>query len=217
MQVQQTRRKYSELTRYLNEYKIIITNNELDYYLIRRDNNFAIPFLVGDYDIDPKCMKFLTKGRVKEDNTPVYLIFAPPYARKPSMVDYLYLERREVYSRKIYDVLKDKGIKGLQLVPAIVKDNKGEEYIDYWIANIHQRYSFFDSEKTGRSRPDSWGLITKIALDEKKVLEIPLEDRLVFVSAENTAYVLYHKSIVDLIMSVNPQGPVFVSLEDWRG
>lgn len=52
--------------------------------------------LVGDYEVDPDCMKFIIRRQKKEDIGTVYLVFAPPIPRKPTMIDYLYFKCREV-------------------------------------------------------------------------------------------------------------------------
>jgi hypothetical protein len=43
--------------------------------------------------------------------------------------------------------------------------------------------------------------------------KIPLEERLVYVAKENPAFIVYHKSIVDIIMSVEPEGIRFERIE----
>ncbi|GHU05913.1 hypothetical protein FACS1894158_10450 [Betaproteobacteria bacterium] len=193
--------------------------NEFDYYMVESDNSFTSPLLGFDYDVDPDGEDFIIDMEKAEDDKISYLCYATPVPRKPVMVDYHDLDGREVFSKKVYDVLKTKDIKGLQWVPAVIEGKKGEVYTDYWIANIYQEYAFLDpkkSEREGEIDEDGrWDMIDSMVLDRDLMSKIPLEERLVFVSRENAAYVLYHKSIVDLIMSVNPQGIVFVPIEKW--
>jgi len=40
--------------------------------------------------------------------------------------------------------------------------------------------------------------------------------KLIYKSKESGAYNFYHKSIVNAIMSVNPTGVKFISVEDWE-
>ncbi|GHU98991.1 hypothetical protein FACS1894159_02310 [Bacteroidia bacterium] len=54
-----------------------------------------------------------------------------------------------------------------------------------------------------------------MVISQELMSQVPLEERLMYVSKESGADVFYHKSIVDLIMSVNPQGIVFVPIEKW--
>jgi hypothetical protein len=37
----------------------------------------------------------------------------------------------------------------------------------------------------------------------------------VYVSKEACKFILYHKSVVDIIMAVNPEGIVFTPVEEW--
>ena len=192
--------------------------NNLDYYLIGNDGAYQSPSLMRDNDRDAVGLKYLRQGIKVEDNHITYLTFNPPYPKKPDMVDYHFCECRAAFSKKIYDALKTTEIKGLQLVPCIIHSNKGVEYNDYWVANILQKYIFLDTDKTeGVIDEDDgeWIGIDKMVLNEEKVLQVPLEERLLFVVKEFSGYVLYHKTVVDLIMSVNPTGLKFIHINDW--
>ena len=196
-----------------------MNTNEFEYYLIESDNNFMSPLLMNDDKIDDSGTAFLDDMEPVDENTVIHLTFNPPIPKKPQMTDYLWLESRAVFSKKVYDVLKDANIKDFQLVPAIIKGKKGEEYSDYWIANIYREFAFLDKDKSKYDCIDSYGTwdgIESMVLNEELVSKSPLEERLMFVSEENCAYVFYHKFIVDLIMSVNPTGIVFVPVEKWN-
>jgi hypothetical protein len=60
-----------------------------------------------------------------------------------------------------------------------------------------------------------WKGLKKIVFDKEKLATVPLEERLVFVAKENCAFIFYHKSVVDIIMSANPEGIVFTPVEEW--
>jgi hypothetical protein len=81
--------------------------------------------------------------------------------------------------------------------------------------------AFFDEEKTEydyiSEMTGAWQDIEKIVLDKEKLAAVPLEDRLVFVAKEDPAFILYHKSVVDIIMAANPEGVVFTPVEEWKG
>jgi len=53
-------------------------------------------------------------------------------------------------------------------------------------------------------------------IDRELMAKVPLEERLIYVGKESSAYVYYHKSIVDLIMSTNPTGVKFISVGEWE-
>lgn len=193
--------------------------NTFDYYLIESDGAFDSPLLVNDDDTNPGGTMFLRRQKKVETETPVYLVYNPPIPQKPQMTDYLWLTNRAVFSQKIHDVLQHVPIKDFQLVPAVIKGKKDEEYTGYWIANIYREFAFLDKNAsiydsvTSKGR---WSGIDKMVIDKELMSEVPLEDRLMYVGKESSAYVFYHKSIVDIIMSVNPTGVVFVPVEQWR-
>ena len=192
---------------------------EFDYYLIEKDGLYQAPSLMVDDDNDMNGLMYLYKGRKVENSHISHLTFRPPYPKKPQMVDYHFCECRAVFSNKICDVLKTKEIRNLQLVPAIIRDRKKVEYSNYYIANICQEYAFLDPDKSDRkgsiNERGRWGMINSMVLNENAVLAVPMDERLIFVTRESSAYVLYHKTIVDLIMSVNPVGLKFIPINEW--
>ena len=197
-----------------------MSTNEFEYYLVKSDNNFMSPLLMNDDNVDSEGTDFLDDVEPIDENVVAHLTFNPPIPAKPDMTDYLWLQCREVFSKKIYDILKDIEIKDFQLVPAIIRGKKGEEYTDYWIANIYREFAFLDKDKSKYSSIDEdtgcWSMIKSMVIDKELMAEVPLEERLIYISKESSAYVYYHKSIVDLIMSVNPTGIIFVPVDKWR-
>ena len=137
-----------------------------------------------------------------------------------TMPDYLYCRMvGTVFSEKIYNVLKDFDIKDFQLVPAVIKGKKGEEYTGYYAANVYREYAFLDKEKSEYDRIDSdgrWDDIEKMVLDEAEMAKVPLAERLVFRSREWGTQTFWHKSIVDAIMAVEPTGIRFRPGPEWE-
>jgi hypothetical protein len=193
-------------------------SNEFEYYLIEGDNKFMSPLLMNDDKINSDGTMFLQRMGKVAPETVVHLVFNPPIPPKPDMTDYLWLQTRAVFSKKIYDVLKNIDIKDFQLVPAIIKDPKGKEYSEYWIANIYREFAFLDEAKSefmSKNSKGRWSMIRKMVINEDEMAKVPLAERLIYVSKESSAYVFYHKSIVDAIMSVNPTGVKFIPVAEW--
>jgi len=197
-----------------------MNTNEFDYYLIERDNKFMSPLLINDDEINSGGTMFLRRFQRVDEKTTVHLVFNPPIPAKPEMTDYLWLQCRAVFSKKICDVLKDVEIKDFQLVPTIIKGKNGEEYSDYWIAGIYRDFAFLDKDESEYSSIDEdtgcWSMIESMVIDKELMAKVPLAERLIYVGKESSAYVYYHKSIVDLIMSTNPTGVKFISVEEWE-
>ena len=195
-------------------------NNEFEYYILERDDTPNAPLLDVDNDIDSMGTSFLYCNEMINVENPVYISFATPIPPKPKMVDFHLLGASfSVFSKRIYSELSKHIIKGLQLVPAIITNKQGEEYNDYWISNVYQTLAVFDQENTKYKRKSKltgdWLDIEKIHLDKEILSRIPLEDRLVFVSEENGSFILFHKFVVDIIMSVKPEGILPVLVEEW--
>jgi hypothetical protein len=199
--------------------KECIMANDFDYYLIERDNNCMSPLLMNDDKINSGGTMFLRNMKSIDTKTVVHLVFNPPIPPKPDMADYLFLQTRAVFSKKIYDVLKNIDIKDFQLIPAVIKNPEGKEYTDYWIANIYREFAFLDKDKSKFSRIDSsgcWKMIKSMVINEEEMSKVPLKERLMYISKESSAYIFCHKSIVDAIMAINPTGIKFTKVVDWR-
>jgi hypothetical protein len=193
---------------------------EFDYYFIGSTYPDNVPLLTVDDEIDAGNIAFLSRSTMVPSNYVARVRFGAPIPAKPRLADYFSLDGGDsVFSKKIYDALKNHSIKGLQLVPTIIKGKKDEEYKDFWIANIYQQIYSFDKEKTEYDGVDdftnTWEDIEKVVLSKKLLSKIPLEERLVYVAKEHPAFVVYHKSIVDIIMSVDPEGICFTPVEEW--
>jgi hypothetical protein len=191
--------------------------NELDYYFIGRAAVADAPLLRNDDDTNLGGCKFLGKKKKVDIENPVYLCFNSPIPPKPRMVDYHSLPYT-VFSKKIYDVLAPMNIEGIQFVPAIVNGANGEQYDNYWLLHSYDRLECFDKEKSVYEIDDfteCWDDIEKLYLDKEVLAQIPLSKRLVFITKETSRFELYHKSIVDAIMAVNPEGVQFLPIEGW--
>lgn len=190
--------------------------HEFEYYLIDSDDTPSVPLLMADKNQSTRIL--LDRKPVEPLNTPMKLCFNPPIPRNPRMVDFHELPS-SVFSRKIKDVLQPLNIYGLQLLPATIRGKNDEYYEDYWVAYIYNRITCLDMKNSEYSVYEDDGkvnFITRFFLDAKKLMEIPLEKRLVFMLAEDISKRIYHKSLVDAIMAVNPKGVAFTPIEGWH-
>ena len=191
-----------------------------DYYFIRSTYPNNVPLLVNDDKSDSQGVRLLSHYKPIAADIVAHVAFGPPVPPKPQLADAMSLRGTcNVFSKKIYDVLSRHTVKGLQLVPAVIRGKNDEEFDDFWIANIYQKMAFFDEKETVYTKisgfTGTWEGIKKIVLDKERLLSVPLEDRLVFVAKEKAKFVLYHKSVVDIIMLANPEGVCFTPVEEW--
>ena len=195
--------------------------NDFDYYLIDNICFGDVPLLVNNDEYDSFGIGVLSQNRMMSSDFVAHIAFGPPVPPKPRLSDAMSLRGDCcVFSRKIYDVLCKHNIKGLQLVPTIIKDKKGKTFDNYWITNIYQELAFFDEEKSEYGRiskiTGAWKDVKKIVLNKELLEKTPVEERLVFVSKENPAFIIYHKRVVDIILSANAEGVIFTPVEEWK-
>ena len=197
-------------------------SDDFKYYLIYDVPVGRTPMLSYDenYGSESEITGFLWDLETVADDHVIPLEFLQRWKKVDMDTDCLDLDGWNVFSRKIKDALdKHMPIKYLQLVEASIMEGK---YPGFYVANVHQRLRTFD-EKLCKFDEDvcaegevNWEEITKIALDEELLSGIPLEERLVYVSEENVQFILYHKSVVDIIKSVYPVGAAFIPVEEWH-
>jgi len=194
--------------------------NESEYYLILPDQlDEPIPDIVNDYDVDEDGIRFLYRKEKVAANHVVFLTFDDDEPELLMDTDYLEMETFGLFSQKVRDVLEANLPEGvLQLVTSVITEN-GVEYKGFSIIHARNELFSFDEKLSVYSSIDEedgdWTGIKKIALDKEKLSAIPLENRLVYVSKEHCMYTLYHKSVIDIIKSVNPIGMRFVPVEEW--
>ncbi len=192
-------------------------NDNFEYYLIGSDNTPSVPSLKqGEGTMS--LMFLIRETPIELPVEPLELSFRKPIPKKPCMVDFHSLPD-SVLSKKIADVLQSMNIEGLQLVPATVVGNDGNEYENYYIAHIYKHIACMDMKHSKYTISPLDGDVTDIRmffLDKEILTEIPLEKRLVFLLKEDIAKRIYHKSVVDAIMAVNPVGIRFYPVKEWH-
>ena len=181
-----------------------------DYYILVRSNNDNYPLLEWDQNSG-----MFRKWKPVTISDPINLRLGEPVPANPEMVDYHSLPK-PVVSEKIKNILDPMEIYGIQPLPAKVKVNNDE--LDYWFVHIFNKIACLDMAKSIYKTTKNSGRvidITHLVLNEDVLEEIPLENRLVFVLSEYTAVYLYHETVKDAIMSVNPVGLRFFRVDEW--
>ena len=177
-------------------------DNEFDYFVIESENGGdEIYPLIDIVEMDD------------EDNPSLMSIeIGEPFLKNPIMADCL--EGSEwFFSKKIYDIINDLKIDYIKLIETkwIGKYKNIDE--KYWCLSIENRIEAMDKEKSVYKKPQRTYKIQKFILDKTSLEKIPLEKRLIFVLQEEPASIVFHKSVTDLIMALNPTGLQFTPIE----
>ena len=147
---------------------------------------------------------------------PVELILGEPIPGKPVMIDYHSMGGIDLISDKVKNVLEPMDIDGIQLVPAQV-DVNGTFY-DYWVIHVYKRIECLDRDFCNLlidEDDDEILSIRKIALDKDELGEYNESKRMVFRIEEYSGMTLFHEKVVDVIMSVEPDGFRFIDVDEW--
>ena len=180
--------------------------SEFKYYIMKRKSDQAYPLLriTGrDY----------SEGR---QIRLVYLEFNSPIPRKPVMADFL-SGSETIVSKRIADAMQQLNMDGVQFIPTKLTDTKGNVTEDYvCIVVDNNTYEALDKEESDYIKGKYSYDIEKIVLDREMLGEIPLSKRLGFRLKEAPGYSLYHQSVVDVIMALEPTGVYFQNIEDYE-
>lgn len=186
-------------------------DNLFEYYIVLWSDDDDIPRLVENDD----CPEYLYAAKPIEKPELMQFDLGDPIPRKPKMTDYL-TSPKPVVSKKIYDVLEPMKIEGIQLLPAIIHGKDEHIFDNYWAVHIYNIIKCVDTKlskcKIGNARLSK---VEKIVLDKNILNQIPLNKRLIFRLKEDTSYELFHVSIMNAIMKVNPTGIRFIKIEEW--
>ena len=148
---------------------------------------------------------------LEEDDDLWELELSSPVPRKPVMADFL-SGAKDVFDKRIADVMQSMNMEGVQFFPAEIDDTKGNIHDNYVCVIVDDNtYELADKE---RSVSTSDG--KKMIIDREKLSEIPLNKRLGMRLREAPGYYLYHQSVVDAIMALEPTGMYFQDIEDYE-
>ena len=144
----------------------------------------------------------------------IKLRLGAPVPTHPIMVDYHSLPE-PVVGERIKNVLEPLHIGGTQLIPARIP--VGDEVYDYRLLHVFNRIVCVDKEQSNCTYSRSGRMIDikHLALDEDILGDLPLERRLIFVLAESTSTYLFHQSIKDAVMAIEPKGVQFFRADQW--
>ena len=136
-----------------------------------------------------------------------YLSFCKPTPRNPQFADYHLLnENAPAISERLKNVLESLNLKGMQFLPAVIRDKSSMEHSGYYIIHVVNEIQCMDKEKSewkpSEMKPGKAKHIEKLVLDNEVLDKIPLEERLVFAVWENSLKVCYHYSVVEKLCLV---------------
>ena len=150
-------------------------------------------------------------------NPPVVnLYLQAPVPRKLPYADLLTCPAL-IFSEKLSTLISSFKISGIQLIPAQLL-KAAEPYtgtnVKYSVLHAYSCIKCINEEESDADISMGIMDVKKLVLDKKALEEIPLEERLLFTLEEDSTYQMFHKSIVDKILEVDPVNVRFVRLED---
>ncbi|TQF12001.1 hypothetical protein FJV41_31230 [Myxococcus llanfairpwllgwyngyllgogerychwyrndrobwllllantysiliogogogochensis] len=183
-----------------------------DYCVVTRAGSDRFPLLEWDED----GSRFY-RGEPVVVTAPIKLRLGHPVPHNPVMADYHSLPR-PVVAPRVKDVLEPLNLRGVQLVPADVLV-QGEDVRRYWLLHVYQRIACVDRRhsllRIDEDDGDILG-IQRLVLDGAALEAVPEESRLVFRLAESPSVHLFHRTVVDAVLALRPEGLRFIPTARWN-
>ena len=188
-----------------------------EYFFIRRKGiNYPLIDYINWPDSDIDFLKDIyNEGKI------IPFKYGDPIPDKPELGDLHGCGYKLIISNRLKEQLETMNLKKVQFIPATIQ-NQAEEIVDgYYIIHVHHFIQAMDKNnsdwKKDRKNPDRAVRINKIVLDNNYLEEIPLEDRLVFALKEHPLTTVYHRSVVEKMLTLQPTGVGVYCLADWDG
>lgn len=178
--------------------------NDEYFYLRRIGERYPLIDYIGyDTELYKRMALDITEKRMVR--------FGDPVPHKPLLGDLHSLKvHAPVISERLKNVLEGLNLRDMQFLPAIIRDNRDDEHEGFFIIHIYNLVRCMDKEKS-KWRPSPWNEgdaigVDKLVLDNEVLDAIPLEERLVFRLGELDTHALYHQSVIEKILEIEPKG-----------
>lgn len=153
-----------------------------------------------------------------ELNLPLKIVFAQPYPKTYETPDLWMLTAQFAGSEKLKNIFERLNIYGAQFVPIEIESNKGEIITGQYAIHFWNRIPAIDKDNYDGEAPDGFGdiiILNKFSLDEKVLSAISIEQRQVFILAENPTKILIHKNTHDQLIKEGLVGCRFFRVDEW--
>ncbi len=181
-----------------------------DYFMIEEVPRAPIP-MIGEDDIP-------ARGPV--DATHVYqYVLCKPIPKNYILGDYCQ-SMTPILSKRVIDVIRSFDPADTQYLKLVLNHPKGKQHEDHMILYVHAMLEKIidirNSDVDYDPRDDFVTDLRSFRLDKKALSAFPEASRLVFVPRQAPASTLFHKSVVDAIMALEPSPTIrFVPVSQW--
>lgn len=209
---------------YENEYYLLCPSDIKKYPLIYEDCRR----LTCSYDKYkkcedvPDCPAYFVKKEKVENPAPFVLDFMKDFSK----IDVLYADcymafslfkSSFVVSPKLYGILQEMGIYGIQFIPVTLLENNAVKYTDFQYVHTYNYLSVL-SAKNSRCQEINGKRVSNnllsIKFNNRKLGKINLENRLIFRFPMERSYFIFHVSVAEKIIAANPVGIRFIKISD---
>ena len=170
----------------------------------------------------PDCPAYFHRKEKIENPQPFIMDFYTAFTEKKVIYADCYMAQSLsrssfVVSPKLYAILHGLNIEGIQFIPVILMEDSKIKYADFMYVHTHNFLSVLSAKKSRFQvfqRALSRNNLLRIRFSSKKLGNINLENRLIFRLPLLRSYFIFHISVVEKILSVDPVGFQFIKIRD---
>lgn len=189
--------------------------NEEYFYLKSIGENYPNLQYEGGQDSFETSDEFRLKKGIRR------LCFSHPIPDDPEMADFHYLkDYSPVISERMKNLLENMNLRNIQFLPTEIRNKEGNVVEgNYYIIHVYNMVKCLDREKSNWEpcsfKEDIATLVHSLVINNEELHKVPLEERLVFALYEQRVHVLYHRSVVDKLLEIEPKGMTIFRLSKW--
>lgn len=184
--------------------------NEEYFYMRPGHSNYASLTLWGKQD------NIFWRAEPISEESLQFVFDTATMPKNPQMGDGHYVIPGFVVSQRVKERFDELNLKDVQFVPATIKDDKGQVHEDYYAMHVYNAVRCADLEtsewRASVRNPDRVMSFDKLVLDNEALDKVPLEERLAVMVDEQKLTHIYHRTVVDHLLKIQPEGIRFYSI-----
>ncbi|EMP81341.1 WGR domain protein [Leptospira santarosai str. CBC1531] len=189
-----------------------ISESEMNYFVIERENNDSYPLLACDDSTYFTRIK--NQSRIAASDVEMKLRLGAPVPKKYTLVDYHALPQ-PVVSQRIKKAIDQLSVCNINFIPATIATPE-ETFSNYYVLHV-AKIQCLDEKKSALNIQSDGQIFEAdtLVLDKAILKKIPFERRAIFMMHYGIDYYIIHEKIVSEILKMNPKGARFIPVSEY--
>lgn len=191
----------------------------MEHQATNLNSNEEYFFLKGSAGLEYPMLEYvgssaeIARDEWLDESIPRSVKFFNSGAKKPQMAEFFHFAGGPpVVAQRVKDALAEFSLKDVQFLPVSVIDQKQKQHDGFFMMRIFNKIQCLDMEKSVYKRnrfsndPNKVANIKTLELNDALLAEVPIQERFVFSLYESSAELIFHKKVVDKLLTIAPTG-----------